>query len=166
MPPTAADVSGLLRVLSEHGVQFVVVGGVCAVIHGAALSTFDLDIVPDRSEPNIGRLLGALEELDAVHRDLAGRTIRPDASRLSGAGHNLLMTRAGPLDVLGAIGHGRDYPALASRSRLIDIGNGVSVLVLDLESLVEIKRETGRAKDLATLPILIRTLEERRRRDG
>lgn len=165
MPPTAADVSELLRVLAEHDVAFLVVGGVCAVIHGAPVSTFDLDVVPERSENNVARLMRALTSLDAIHRDLAGRSIAPDPSRLSGPGHNLFMTRSGPLDVLGTIGRGRDYSALSSRSHAIDVGGGVTVQVLDLDALIEVKREAGREKDLATLPVLVRTLEERRKRD-
>jgi len=93
------------------------------VIHGAPVSTFDLDIVPERSDDNVARLLRALASVDAVHRDLAGRSIAPDASRLRGPGHNLFMTRSGPLDVLGTIGRGRDFSALASRSRPIDLGD-------------------------------------------
>ena len=166
MPPTVADVSGLLRVLAEHDVSFLVVGGVCAVIHGAPVSTFDLDIVPERSGENVARLLSALASVDAVHRDLAGRSIPPDASRLSGPGHNLFMTRSGPLVVLGTIGEGRDFSTLASHSRTIALGEGLTARVLDLEALIEVKREAGREKDLSTLPILVRTLEERRRKEG
>ena len=166
VPPTVADVSGLLRVLAEHDVSFLVVGGVCAVIHGAPVSTFDLDIVPERSDDNVRRLLRALASVDAVHRDLAGRSIPPDASRLSGPGHNLFMTRSGPLDVLGTIGQGRDFASMAPSSRTIALGDGLTARVLDLEALIEVKREAGREKDLATLPILVRTLEERRRREG
>jgi len=166
VPPTVADVSGLLRVLAEHDVEFLVVGGVCALIHGAPVSTFDLDIVPERSEENVARLLRALMSLDALHRDLTGRAIAPDASRLSGPGHNLFMTRSGPLDILGTIGRGRDFSSLASRSRPIDLGDGLAIRVLDLDALIDVKREVAREKDLATLPILVRTLEERRKRDG
>ena len=166
MLPTVADVSGLLRVLAEHDVDFMVVGGVCAVIHGAPVSTFDLDIVPERSDDNVTRLVRALASIDAVHRDLAGRSIAPDASRLRGPGHNLFMTRSGPLDVLGTIGRDRDFATLTSRSRPIDFGDGLTVRVLDLDALIDVKREVARDKDLATLPVLVRTLEERRRREG
>lgn len=166
MPPAAADISSLLRTLVEHDVDFLVVGGVCAVLHGAPVSTFDLDIVPDRSEENLVRLLHALLSIDAVHRDLAGRSIAPDVSRLRGPGHNLFMTCSGPLDVFGTIGRGRDFSALISRSRSVDVGDGLTVRVLDLDALIDVKREVGRDKDLATLPVLVRTLEERRRREG
>ncbi len=51
-----------LDVLARHGVEFVVVGGVAAVLAGAPISTFDLDIVPARSPANLARLLSALTE--------------------------------------------------------------------------------------------------------
>ena len=44
--------------------------------------------------------------------------------------------------------------------------DGLTARVLDLEALIDVKREVGREKDLATLPILVRTLEERKRREG
>ena len=124
----------------------------------------DLDIVPERTEVNISRLMEVLSSVEAVHRDPAGRTIRPDANRLIGAGHHLLMTSAGPLDVRGEVGAQFDYAALLSRSRRIELGEGLAVRVLDLDALIETKREAGREKDLATLPILSRTLAESERR--
>jgi hypothetical protein len=166
VPPSVADVGALLRALVDHEVEFVVVGGVCAVIHGAPVSTFDLDIVPERTEANVGRLLGALTSLASVHRDTAGRTIEPEAKRLLGPGHHLLMTSVGPLDVLGEIGSHRDYAALLPRSRPIELGVGLLVRVLDLDALIETKREAGREKDRATLPILERTLAELKGRES
>jgi hypothetical protein len=166
VPPRAADITALLRALVAHEVEFVVVGGVCAVLHGAPLATFDLDIVPARTEGNIERLIRALQALEAVHRDLAGRSIPPDAKRLLGPGHHLLMTRAGPIDVLGEIGAHRDYTTLSPRSRMVDLGEGLMVRVLDLDALIDTKKEAARAKDLAALPVLERTLEESRRRGG
>ena len=76
------------------------------------------------------------------------------------------MTLSGPLDVLGTIGNGRDFSALASRSHAITVGASLIVSVLDLDALIEVKREVAREKDLATLPVLVRTLEERRRQNG
>jgi len=90
-----------LEVLARHHVDFVVVGGVAAVLEGASISTFDLDIVHDRSPENVARLLSALVDLDARYRDLTGRVLRPEAHGLEGQGHHLLLTRCGPLDVLG-----------------------------------------------------------------
>ena len=49
-----------LEVLGHHHVDFIVVGGVAAVLGGAPISTFDLDIVHDRAPANVARLLSAL----------------------------------------------------------------------------------------------------------
>src|SRR5262245_25692569 len=99
----------MLRTLCRHDVRFIVVGGVAAGMNGAAVVTFDLDIVHDRSPDNVARLLEALREMSALHRDPAGRTIAPAADRLEGPGHNLLATDHGSLDALGVVGRGRDY---------------------------------------------------------
>jgi len=42
--PTQADVGELLRRLAAAGVEFIVVGGAAAVLHGAPITTEDLDI--------------------------------------------------------------------------------------------------------------------------
>ena len=97
----------ILLVLADHGVEFVVVGGVSAVLQGAPLVTSDLDVVHSRAERNIERLLQALEDLDAHYRTQPERRLAPNASHLRTAGHQLLATRFGPLDLLGEIGADR-----------------------------------------------------------
>lgn len=151
-----------LEVLARHHVDFVVVGGVAAVLGGAPISTFDLDIVHDRSPTNVARLLSALTDLDARYRDLAGRVLRPEAHALEGEGHHLLLTRCGPLDVLGRIGLGHSYQDLLADSTMRQLGE-IAVRVLGLEALIRTKIEAGRDKDRAALPILRRTLEESRK---
>ncbi|MBI5086743.1 MAG: hypothetical protein HZB13_19375, partial [Acidobacteria bacterium] len=96
----------VLSTLLRHGVEFIVVGGVSAVLHGAPYDTFDVDVVHARAATNLERLVDALEELDAVYRMMMSRRLRPPLSALEGPGHQLLMTRHGPLDVLGEIGDG------------------------------------------------------------
>src|SRR5881397_3239421 len=50
----------ILDLLLEHNVEFIVVGGVAAMFHGSARSTFDLDVVYARNRPNIQRIVDAL----------------------------------------------------------------------------------------------------------
>jgi hypothetical protein len=54
-----------LRILRAHGVDFIVIGGVSAVLNGAPVNTFDLDIVHSREPKNIAKLLKTLEDLGA-----------------------------------------------------------------------------------------------------
>jgi hypothetical protein len=74
------------------------------------------------------------------------------------------MTTAGPLDLLGSVGRGRRYEDLIPNVVELEIETDLTVKVLDLETLIEVKEETGRDKDRAVLPVLRRTLDERRRR--
>jgi hypothetical protein len=162
---TIPDFAALLGVLSRRDVAFLVVGGVGAALQGAPISTFDLDIVHARDPENVTRLLGALQELEARYRARPDLDRGPDVSHLVSPGHQLLMTRFGPLDLLGAIGRGEGYAELRPHTVELELGTGLRVRVLDLETLIRIKDELGREKDRAVLPILRRTLLERKKRN-
>ena len=154
------SLESLLATLAASDVEFVVVGMLAAVAQGAPVTTHDVDIVHRRTPENIERLVDVLvNKLDARYR---GRSdiLRPTAEILSGTGHSLLMTNAGPVDVLGAIEGGRDYDALLPTSHRIEI-SGHPVYVLDLEILIELKRGSARLKDQMALPLLEETLRLR-----
>ncbi len=153
MQSSAPDYHQILRILTGHGVNFIVVGGVSAAIQGAPYTTFDLDIVHARDAENIRRLLSALEELEAYYRTNPERRSKPDASHLSSLGHQRLTTRVGHLDMLGMIGWGHEYGDLLPNSVEMDVGEGVRVRVLDLETLIRTKEEVAAEKDHAVLPL-------------
>ena len=154
----------LVRALAEARVDFVVVGGLAAVLDGAPIATFDVDIVHSREPANLDRLLDVLGGVDAFFRIQPERRIRPATSHLAGSGHLNLSTRYGPLDLLGMIGSGRGYENLLPHTVEMDLGGGVRIRVLDLETVIAIKEEVGGEKDLAALPILKRTLREKMER--
>ncbi len=163
MPTRTSNFREILRVLAEQKVQFIVVGGVAAVLQGAPIQTFDLDLVHSRKPANLARLLSALESIDAHFREHKDRKIKPRLSNLDISGHLLLATSEGPLDVLGTIGEELGYSDLKTDSVLVDIGQGFRVRVLKLAKYIEVKEKLGREKDKAILPILRRTLEEKQR---
>jgi predicted nucleotidyltransferase len=67
------------------------------------------------------------------------------------------------LDFLGTIGEDLTYEDLLPDSEEMDLGEGLRIRVLKLEKLIEIKAELHGEKDRAVLPILRRTLEEKRK---
>jgi predicted nucleotidyltransferase len=142
-----------LRALHDGGVEFMVVGGVATVLNGAPVGTFDMDVVHSRDAANVARLLLVL----------AGLGVVSSASHLASAGHLNLITRYGPLDLLGTIGRELGYQELLPHSIELDIAESLRIRVLDLETLIAIKEELGGEKDRAVLPILRRTLEERKK---
>lgn len=161
MPNPDPDFLALLQELAERQVDFIIVGGIGAVLQGAPIATFDIDLVHSRDPVNLERLVEGLVALDAYYREHADKKLRPSTAHLAGPGHHLLMTRAGPLDLLGALTQGRSYGDLLAQTIEVPIGPGLTVKVLDLSMLVRLKEELGREKDTAVLPILRRTLEER-----
>lgn len=160
---SSARVGEILRLLVANDVEFIVVGMAAGVLQGAPVSTVDLDIVHRRSSENVARLLRVLGQLDAVYRH-DPRGLGPQESHLSSPGHQLLTTKHGDLDCLGAIDDGKGYEDLLGSTRQMDMGDGRNARVLGLAALIEIKQRAGRPKDLAALPALRATLEELERR--
>ncbi|MGY6555162.1 MAG: hypothetical protein ACXIUM_11655 [Wenzhouxiangella sp.] len=149
----------ILEVLNQHQVEYIVVGGVAAVIHGAPTTTFDLDALVRVTHSNAVRLIEALSALDASFREHQ-KTIRPTVDDILAGGHLLLMTRAGPLDVLGFIGDQQRYEDLLDACADLKMSVG-SLRVLGLEALIAEKKRMGRIKDLAAAELLEAVLRHR-----
>jgi hypothetical protein len=159
--PAVEGLDRLLVALHDAGIEFIVVGGMAGVLHGAPIVTRDLDIVHRKTPENIAKLLALLLPLDAYHRsDLANRHLPPTADGLNGHGHLNLATTLGPLDVLCELAEGEDYDSLLPDSEVITEGT-IRVRILGLPRLITVKARTGRAKDRMVLPLLIATLKER-----
>lgn len=142
----------LIESLLRHEVEFVVVGGVAAVLHGAPVTTFDLDALFRVSEKNAERLHAALVSLHARYR---GHTppLQPSLQDLLAGGHLLLATDAGPLDMLGFIGQHDRFDDVAHAVVDVDVA-GMRVPVLGLDELIRQKRQLSRDKDLPALRLL------------
>jgi hypothetical protein len=126
----------IFETLARHQAEYLVVGGVAAVLRGAPVSTFDVDIVHSTSPENVARILSALEELDARYRFQP--ELRPGADHLSSLGHQLLITRFGPLDVPGMIGNRRTYFDLLPLTEEMEVRSGLLVRVLSLEAQIAV----------------------------
>jgi len=153
------DFRGLLRTLVEGGVEFIVLGGVAATIHGSSRLTQDVDVVYRRTPDNTDRLVGALRPLGPYLRGApAGLPFRFDA-RTVGARLNFTLTTAlGDLDLLGEVTGGGTYEDL--RSHVVEVSAyGVTFCCVDLGTLIRLKRAAGRPKDLEAVGELERLLD-------
>jgi hypothetical protein len=159
------DFKALLRILSEAGVEFIVIGGVAAAVHGAARATFDLDVVYRRTADNIGRLVLALTPYHPYLRGAPpGLPFRWDAPTIQRGLNFTLTTDVGDLDALGEVTGGGSYEALLPSTFVIR-AFGVECRLLDLDRLIEVKRATGRPKDFEAIAEL-EIVRERRRQGG
>jgi hypothetical protein len=155
----------ILEALDRLAVQHIVVGGVCAVAHGAPITTFDLDLVHLRTPENLDRLMAALAAMGAHHREPGDRRLAPQRSALEGPGPALFVTEHGSVDFLGELS-GRAYAELLPHTIELVLEGGLRLRILDLATLIEVKQAAGRPKDIAVLPILRQTLAENRRQRG
>jgi predicted nucleotidyltransferase len=157
--PTGAGLSEVLVGLLEAGVDFILVGGLAAVIQGAPVTTMDVDIVHSQSPENIARLLAFLKSVEAVHRRFDDKLVELKEEDLSGKGHVLLTTGIGAIDVLAVIEGGRSYEDLLEHTVDIDF-RGHTLRVLDLKTLIELKKTSTDPKDKQRLLVLRETLRQ------
>jgi predicted nucleotidyltransferase len=155
------DFPALLRVLHEHGVRFLIVGGAAATAHGSARLTQDLDVVYDRSPENLDRLVRALAPHEPYLRGApAGLPFVFDVETLRRGLNFTLTSKLGDVDLLGEIVGGGGFAELERHCVAMELF-GVRCLVLGLDKLIEVKRAAGRPKDLEALAELVAIREGR-----
>jgi len=163
--PISVDLSQILEGLLKGGIDFILVGGLAAVIQGAPLTTMDVDIIYDKSSENVAKLFAFLKSVDAVYRRLDDKVIKPKEKDLLGEGHHLLKTRLGPLDVLAVIEEERTYWDLLDHTVEIEFREH-TLRVLDLKMLIQLKRRSTDQKDKLRLPVLKETLRQLEEKHG
>lgn len=155
----------IFRRLTSRGVDFVVIGGIAAVLHGSARNTYDLDICFATDDVNLQALGEVLVDLGArlrgVDDDVA---FVPDATTLRRIQVLTLDTSEGYLDVLASPAGAPPYKALAANADRFDVG-GVAVRVAAVDDLIAMKRAAGRDKDLIDVAELEAIARLRRRAD-
>ena len=156
---TNANLSEILEGLLEAGIDFILVGGLAAVIQGAPFTTIDVDVVHSQSPQNISKLIDFLKSIEAFHRRLDDKLIEPKERDLSGKGHALFRTRFGPLDVLAFIEEGKSYDDLLDHTVEIEF-RGHALRVLDLEMLIKLKRKSQDPRDKQRIAVLEETLRQ------
>ena len=161
----ALDLSAILEGLLEAEIKFILVGGLAAVVQGAPVTTMDVDIVHNRSPENISKLIAFLKSIDATYRRPDDKVIGPKEGDISGMGYFLFTTRFGPLDVLAFIEQGKDYEDLLEHTVEIEF-RGHIIRVLNLKTLVELKKTSRDAKDKQRLIVLEETLRQVNEEDG
>lgn len=159
------DFPSLIPALARAEVEFILVGGAAATVHGATRLTQDLDVVYRRSRENIVRLVEALSAFRPYLRGAPpGLPFRFDVEAVRNGSNFTWTTTVGDLDLLGEITAGGRYEDLLSHSQVVEVF-GVRIMCLGLDKLIEVKRAMGRLKDLEAIAEL-ELIREQRRKDG
>ena len=109
----AADLERVLAVLVPARVQFIVIGGWAAALHGSARSTLDVDVVYARSRENLRALVAALQPCAPYLRGAPPGLPFTFDERIAGAfgcrpgQGRVVQGQARVAQVLSMLGHGR-----------------------------------------------------------
>jgi hypothetical protein len=137
----------LAEALATVDLEAIVIGNSASILHGAPVLTLDVDLLVRDTRANRRKLDQLSDELGGVQTDVGDLTtaIRihlPDVS----------------VDVLfDSMGGGLTFNSVRSRASRIRVDEH-SLTVASLEDVIASKEAVGRAKDLASLPILRDTL--------
>jgi hypothetical protein len=157
------DKAILLR-LQDQRVEFVIIGGVCSLLHGVSLLTLDLDICCRFSAENLRRVEAAVKELHPFHRLAANKLPLELTDELCSRLKSIyLQTDLGILDCLGEVAGIGNYDDCLRRSVVKETSYG-TFHILDLDAIIAAKEAAGREKDLAAVKQL-RAIKERQQAD-
>jgi len=93
-----------VQTLCDAGVDFVVIGGVAATLHGSPQVTYDLDICYSRASANLRRLVQALAPFHPRPRGFpAGLPFVWDEATLCNGAVFTLQTDVGEIDLLAEV---------------------------------------------------------------
>jgi hypothetical protein len=148
-----------VHALCDAEVEFVVIGGLSANLHGSARITFDLDVCYSRSTANLKRLVAALAPFHPRPQGFPPELpFVWDETMLRNTTVLTLQTDLGEIDLLAEVAGLGSWEDVRSRSIVVEAFDR-RISILDLRSLIEAKRAAGREKDLAALPELESLLE-------
>jgi predicted nucleotidyltransferase len=166
IPDTPLKAHPLLRALTAHGVDFVVVGGAAGLAHGSAYPTYDLDVAYARDRQNIVHLVAALKDIGVTLRGAPADLPFQLGSRTIENGANFMFDSPyGSFDILGDAAGIGNYDELRSNAIEANI-EGVEVRVASIDHLIAMKRAAGRTKDKLMVEEYIVIADEQRRRES
>jgi len=135
----------------------VMVGNAAAALHGAPVTTPDIDFMFCKTPTN-------LKKLKAVAQSLGAVILKPfypvsELLRMVNDDQGL------QLDFMSRLHGIRSFEGVRSRVSFVELGDR-TLIIADLSDIIKSKRATGRARDLAVLEILENTLNEQQRRES
>lgn len=167
-PPRGPNVSGardgewhewpfeplpILRSLGTHGVEYVLIGGLAAVLQGSPLPTYDIDIAPAPSAVNARRLGSALADVHAIALTHDDDDVQQTLRKHSNVGFS---TPFGYIDLHSRPAGFDTYRALRRNAVPLELEPDLTILVSPLRDIIRSRTAAG---DHRQLPALEATLE-------
>jgi hypothetical protein len=137
------DFKEFLKLLKEHDVRYLLIGGYAVGYHGYARATGDMDIWIAIHPDNAQKIVAVLKAFGFDHPDLNAELFLRE---------NKIIRMGMPpvrLEITTSIS-GVEFDE-CYQTRIVDELDGVEVNLIDLENLKKNKKASGRSKDIADL---------------
>jgi len=142
------ELNRLLQTLCDAEVDFIIVGGFAAMLHGSSMLTRDLDVCAVITDTSVAKLRAAFRDLHPVHRQTPQRLSFLDTPDPGVPLKNIyLQTDLGPLDILGSITGVGDFVELRKNAVELELFER-RLFVISKEDLIKAKEALGRPKDI------------------
>ncbi len=122
----------IIQILNKHQIEYIVIGGVAASLHGCPEQTYDIDILYNNTEENKNRLLKALNEIEAKW------DVPMTSDVLNRQFVFAFYTKYGDLDIFNYV-TGLGYYDDAIKYKEIAEYSNMNIQILNLEGLIKSK---------------------------
>ena len=149
----AFDPEALLGALVDGGVDFVVIGGIAAILRGDIAGTEDTDTTVRRSQANFTALVKVLRAIDARllvalnDHEVGTVNVPVTAETFAPLTCARFLTKHGILDVVLRPDGVPEFEQWASGATPVTLSNGVEVQVASLDDVIASKTAANRPKD-------------------
>ncbi|MCB0318831.1 MAG: nucleotidyl transferase AbiEii/AbiGii toxin family protein, partial [Bdellovibrionales bacterium] len=150
----------ILEQLEKNNCSYLIVGGLAVVLHGRARLTTDIDLIIALDKENCLKVLNCLEELGFKSRipvnpkNFADANIRRNWIEEKGLTVMSFYSENDPLISVDLfVEHPLDYAEMQKRAVYKDLGE-INVLVASIDDIIELKKISGRPKDLDDIEAL------------
>ena len=150
MVDATAIVARVAKAIERHGLDAVLIGNAAAAMHGAPVTTIDLDFLIRRTPAN-------RKKLAAIAADLRATAYVPfypvsKVVRLMNDEETLQV------DFMDEVSGVRSFEGVRKRAQRVRVGEA-TVCVAGLADIIKMKRAANRPRDRAVLEILEKTLD-------
>jgi len=141
----------VLRAFADAEVEYVLVGGLAAVLQGSPIPTYDIEMVPAPGKRNRARLLAALAALDGI-----SLTDVDDVDQALAESTDLAFTTpSGHIDVHHGAPGFTGHRELRRCARAITLEPGLVVQALSLRDIIRSRMAAGSSRHLPALETVL-----------